>query len=153
MTDFLLMHYEWLRALHILSFVSWMAGMLYLPRLFVYHAKVLEDHGPLTPLVHTFEVMERRLLRFIMNPAMVATWIFGLGMLSANPAMLQGQGWMHAKLLLVILMSAMHGFFAKCRKDLLAGKNTRSSNFFRVVNEIPTVLMIGIVFLAVLEPF
>lgn len=149
MQDFFLQNYEWLRALHIIAVISWMAGMLYLPRLFVYHAdaKVGSDQS------ETFKIMEHRLLKFIMTPAMIASWLFGLSMLYANPGMLQGAGWMHAKLLFVVLLSASHGVLAKHVRLFAADQNEKSPKYFRILNEIPTVLMIAIVIFAVVQPF
>jgi putative membrane protein len=147
--EILVEHYEWLRALHIISVIAWMAGMLYLPRLFVYHAQ----SGIQPETSQTFKTMERRLLKYIMTPAMIAAWIFGLSMLAANPEMLKGAGWMHAKLLLVVLMSGLHGYFAKTVRVFANDQNQRSPNFYRILNEIPTLLMIVIVILAVVQPF
>lgn len=138
--------YLWLLALHILAFVSWMAGMLYLPRLFIYHL----DQPVGSQASATFQLMERRLLRFIMTPAMIATWIFGLGLIHTVGF---SQGWLHAKLLLVFFMSGVHGFFVAETKRLAADQRLRSAGFYRVINEVPTVLMIGIVFLVVFKPF
>lgn len=149
MQDFLLMHYEWLRALHIIAVISWMAGMLYLPRLFVYHvdAKLGSDQS------ETFKVMERRLLKYIMSPAMGASWLLGLAMLYANPGMMEGAGWMHAKLLFVVLMSGAHGVLSKHVRKFANDENEKSTKYFRILNEVPTVLMIGIVIFAVVQPF
>lgn len=149
MQDLLLEHYEWLRALHIIAVMSWMAGMLYLPRLFVYHA----EPGIDSKTSETFKVMERRLMKFIMSPAMGVSWILGLAMLYANPGMMEGQGWMHAKLTLVVLMSGAHGMLSSHLKKFANDENTKSPKFFRIINEIPTVLMIFIVILAVVQPF
>ena len=149
MQEFLALNYEWLRALHILAVISWMAGMLYLPRLFVYHADVKAGSDQ----SETFKIMERRLLKYIMNPAMIAAWVFGLSMLYANPAMLSGQGWMHAKLLFVVLMSGVHGVLAANVRRFAHDVNEKSAKYFRILNEVPTVLMIGIVILAVVQPF
>ena len=141
------MLYEILKALHIVSVIAWMAGLLYLPRLFVYHAEA----GPGTPQGETFKVMERRLLRAIMNPAMIAVWVFGL--------LLAWQGnwwmapWFHAKLLLVSLLTVVHHVYARWRKDFAADRTTRPARTYRYWNEVPTLLMIGIVFLVVLKPF
>ncbi len=141
------MLYEILKALHIVSVIAWMAGLLYLPRLFVYHAEA----GPGTPQSETFKVMERRLLRAIMNPAMVAVWVFGL--------LLAWQGnwwmapWFHGKMLLVALLTVVHHVYARWRKDFEADRNTKPARTFRYWNEVPTLLMIGIVFLVVLKPF
>lgn len=148
MQEFLLMNYEWLRALHIISIIAWMAGLLYLPRLFVYHALAGKD----SDASETFKVMERRLLRLIMNPAMIAAWILGLSLLWANPALLDG-GWMHAKLTLVVLLSGTHGYMARQVKLFAADKNEKSDTYFRVFNEVPTVFMILIVIMAVVQPF
>lgn len=149
MQDILMQNYEWLRALHIISVIAWMAGMLYLPRLFVYHT--MAEKG--SDKSETFKVMERRLLKVIINPAMMSSWIFGLSMLYANPGMLSGAGWMHAKLTLVVLMSAVHGVLVKHVKKFAADQNEKSDKYFRILNEVPTVLMILIVILAVVQPF
>ena len=143
MQEFLTLHYPWLMALHIISVISWMAGLLYLPRLFVYHA----DHGH-----DIFKTMELKLMRVIMAPAMVLTWAFGILMVLANPSLLH-EGWLHAKLALVILMTGFHHVLIKWRKDFVAGRNSRSAQFYRRVNEVPTVLMILIVILVVVKPF
>lgn len=149
MQEFLSMNYEWLRAIHLIAVMSWMAGMLYLPRLFVYHAEaeVGSDKS------ETFKVMEHRLLKYIMSPAMGVSWILGLSMIAANPGMMSGQGWLHAKLLLVVLMSAVHGVLAKNVKVFANDQNEKPPKYFRILNEVPTVLMIAIVILAVVQPF
>jgi putative membrane protein len=148
MADFLLEHYLWLKALHVIAMVAWMAGLLYLPRLFVYHV----EHAADPSVTKVLGVMERRLLRFIMNPAMIATLIFGVLMLVANPGLLEG-GWMHAKLTLVAGLFAVHGMLARFRRQLAIGNCTKSTRYFRILNEVPTVLMIGIVILVVVQPF
>ncbi|MCW6511021.1 CopD family protein [Hyphomicrobiales bacterium BP6-180914] len=125
-----------------------MAAMLYLPRLFVYHAQV----GAGTPQSETFKVMERRLLKAIMNPAMIAVWITGLW-LAISSGYIKTAGWLHVKLLLVILMSGVHGFLSASTRRFANDANTRSPGFYRVLNEAPTVLLIGIVILAVVKPF
>ena len=140
--------YGVLKALHVLGVITWMAGMFYLPRLFVYHAEA----GPGTPQSETFKVMERRLLRAIMNPAMVATWAFGIGMLVMIPDWLS-DGWLHAKLTLVAVMTVVHHLYARWRKTFERDENRRSARFYRVWNEVPTVLLLGIVFLVILKPF
>lgn len=147
--DFLVDLYLPIKALHIIAVISWMAGLLYMPRLFVYHV----DAPAGSPQSETFKIMEDRLLRVIMTPAMIATWIFGL-LLSVMPNV-DGwsSGWFHAKLLFVLVLSGIHGLFAKLRKDFAADANQRPARFFRIINEVPTVLMIGIVFLVVLKPF
>src|ERR1700694_156517 len=139
--------YEWLKAFHIIAVIAWMAGMLYLPRLFVYHCGA----EPGSPQSETFKTMERRLLRAIMNPAMVATWVFGLwlGWLGAWT----WAGWVWAKVALVIVMSGTHGLPAHPVRECGADQNRHSQKFYRVINEVPTILMIGIVLLVVLKPF
>jgi putative membrane protein len=141
------MLYDWLKALHVIAVIAWMAGMLYLPRLFVYHA----DAKPGSELSETFKVMERRLLRAIINPAMGATWLFGLWM--AWEGDLWDQHWFHAKLALVIAMSTLHGFLSRWRRDFAADANRHSAKFYRVINEIPTLLLILIVILVIVKPF
>jgi protoporphyrinogen IX oxidase len=125
-----------------------MAGMAYLPRLFVYHA----DAAPGSDKSETFKVMERRLLRGIVNPAMIATFFFGLLMLVLNPALLSDH-WMQAKLVLIVVMAGLHGMFSRWRKDFERDENTKDARFYRIVNEAPPVLVIFIVLLAVAKPF
>ncbi len=139
--------YEWAKALHIIAVISWMAGMLYLPRLFVYHC----DAEIGSKQSETFKVMERRLLKAIINPAMIATWIFGLYLMWS--AGWYTSGWFHAKLFLVLLMSGVHGFLTSRVRDFALDRNTRSAKFYKIINEVPTVLMILIVILAVVKPF
>jgi len=141
------MTYEIVKALHIISVISWMAGMLYLPRLMVYHA----DTEPGTDKSETFKIMERRLLKAIINPAMTATWIFGLWMVYLGE--LWTEAWMHAKFVLVLALSACHGYLVGRVRDFAGDTNQRSARTYRIVNEIPTILMIGIVFLVILKPF
>jgi len=139
--------YLWLKALHIIAAISWMAGLLYLPRLFVYHAAA----APGSELAETFKTMERRLLKFIMVPAMTVTWVIGLVLV------LQGQwfgaGWFQAKFVLVVAMTIMHGLFAHWVNEFRLDRNTRTQKFYRIINEIPTVLMIAIVILVTVKPF
>lgn len=148
MSDFLLNHYGILKSLHIIAFVSWMAGLLYLPRLFVYHVKAAHGSG----LSETLKTMEARLYGYIMRPAMIATWLFGLSMIMANPALMQG-GWLHAKLTLVFLLTGVHHVFGAWRKKFARDENVKSEKFYRVWNEVPTLMLILIVFLVVLKPF
>lgn len=149
MSDFLAAAYPWTKALHIVSVIAWMAGMFYLPRLYVYHA---ETAAPGSELDATFQIMERRLLKAIINPAMMATWIFGL-MLVFTPGIVDwGSIWPWIKAGSVIAMSALHGWLSTRRKDFVAGKNRYSGRTYRLVNEIPTVLMVVIVFMVVLKP-
>lgn len=140
--------YEWFKALHIISVIFWMAGMAYLPRLFVYHSEseVGSDKS------ETFKIMERRLLRGIINPSMIATFVFGILMVVINSGLLS-EGWFHAKLALVLVMSALHGFFAARRKDFERDSNRYSSRFYRIVNEGPPVLVVFIVILVIIRPF
>jgi putative membrane protein len=139
--------YPWIKAVHVIAIISWMAGMLYLPRLFVYH--VAAERGSV--LSETFKVMERRLLRAIINPAMVASWVLGLW-LAWDGNWFQSP-WLHAKLALVVALSAAHGYFAGAVRAFAEDRNTRSERFFRVMNEVPTLLMIGIVVLVIVRPF
>jgi protoporphyrinogen IX oxidase len=141
--------YLWLRALHIISIIAWMAGLLYLPRLYVYHCR----HAPGTPASDTFKVMERRLLRFITTPAMLASYLFGIWLIWMLGAGAWSAGWLHAKILLVLLLTALHGMMAKWCRDFQADHNRHSERFYRVMNEVPTLLMVGIVILAVVKPF
>jgi putative membrane protein len=139
--------YLWVKAAHVIAVISWMAGMLYLPRLFIYHCEA----PPGSAQSETFKVMERRLLTVIINPAMVLTWVLGLwlawqgGFLTA--------GWLHAKFALVFALSGVHGFFSAAVRKFAADGNTTSPRTWRIWNEVPTVLMIGIVLLVVLKPF
>jgi putative membrane protein len=139
--------YEWIKALHILAVISWMAGMLYLPRLMVYHCEAPTG----SPQSETFKVMERRLLKAIINPAMGVTWLAGLWLVWDGGW--YASGWFHAKFALVLAMSAMHGFLTARVRDFAQDRNTRSARFYRIANEVPTVLMIGIVILVVVKPF
>ena len=141
------MLYPTLKTLHLIALVAWMAGMLYLPRLFVYHAAA----APGSATSETFKVMERRLLRAIMTPAMIATWIFGLWLAWELDAF--RQGWLHAKLALVLVMSGLHGYLAGAVRRFADDRNTRSGRFYRVLNEVPTLALIGIVILVVFKPF
>ena len=138
--------YYWIKALHLISVIAWMAGMLYLPRLFVYHASA----KPGSELSETLKVMERRLLRAIINPAMFATFLFGGLLLLVQD---WSQGWLHAKLVLVLAMGAIHGALARWRRDFEADRNTRPARFYRIANEVPTVVLIAIVILVVVKPF
>ena len=137
----------WLKAVHLIAVISWMAGLLYLPRLFVYHCA--EDPG--SKPAETFKVMERRLLRAIMNPAMIVVWI--TGPLLAWQAGLFRDGWLMAKLILVVLLTGYHHALGRWRKDFAAERNRHDARFYRVMNEVPTLLMVGIVVLVVVKPF
>jgi len=139
--------YEWVKAFHIIAVIAWMAGMLYLPRLFVYHCAA----EPGSKQSETFKVMERRLLNAIINPAMIATWALGLWL--AWDAAWFVAGWLHAKLALVLVLSALHGFFVRCVRDFAADHNHFSQKFYRIINEVPTVILIAVVILVVVKPF
>jgi putative membrane protein len=139
--------YEWIKAFHVIAVISWMAGMLYLPRLFVYHC----DAEIGSKQSETFKVMERRLLKGIINPAMILTWLLGLYMVLAGHW--YSAGWFQAKFVLVLVMSGIHGFFTRCVRDFANDRNIRSQKFYRIINEIPTVLMICIVMLVIVKPF
>lgn len=141
------MSYLWLKALHVIAVISWMAGMLYLPRLFVYHVSA----KPGSELSETLKIMERRLLRFIINPAMVASFVFGIALLVQDPGLLH-QHFMHVKLGLVLLLTAVHGYLARCCRKFANDANTHSEKFYRWLNEAPTVLMIGIVMMIIVRP-
>ena len=140
--------YGWFVVLHIASWTSWMAGLFYLPRLFVYHA---ETAPPGTPASETFKVMQKKLMRLIMTPAMLATWATGLYL--AWEGGWFSDGWLHAKLTLVIGMSAFHGFCVRWMKTFAADANEKSGRYFRLMNEVPTVVFLLIVVMAVLKPF
>lgn len=143
------MLYDWIKALHVISLIAWMAGTFYLPRLFVYHC----DAPAGSIQSETFKIMERRLLKAIINPAMIATFVFGFWLLWLNPGWLS-QGWLHAKLLLVIVgLGAFHGMLARWTKDFAADRNTRPAKFYRIMNEVPTVVMIAVVILVIVKPF
>jgi putative membrane protein len=139
--------YPWLKAVHVIAVIAWMAGMLYLPRLFVYHCAA--ERG--STQSETFKVMEQRLLRMIINPAMVATWVLGIWL--AFDGVWYRSGWLQAKVALVLVMSALHGLFTRWARDFAADRNTRSEKFYRIINEVPTLLMIVIVILVVVKPF
>jgi len=141
------MSYEIIKSLHIISVISWMVGLLYLPRLFVYHA----DAQTGSVQAETFKVMERRLLKAIMTPAMIASFIFGLWMLALNPGLFS-EPWFHVKLAAVLLMAGVHGKFSKMRRLLENDEKPLSSKTYRIWNEIPTVLMIIIVVMSVAKP-
>ncbi|MFG1214052.1 protoporphyrinogen oxidase HemJ [Xanthobacter flavus] len=141
------MLYEWIKALHVIAVIAWMAGMLYLPRLMVYHCAA--EVGSVQS--ETFKVMERRLLKAIINPAMIVTWLAGLWLVYEGGW--YKAGWFHAKFALVLAMSAMHGFLVRWVREFAEDRNNRPARFYRVANEVPTLLMIGIVILVVVKPF
>ena len=141
------MVYDWLKAFHVIAIIAWLAGLLYLPRLFVYHC----DAPKGSTQSETFKIMERRLLKTIMNPAMIAAWALGLILVW------QGgwwrAGWLHGKLLLVLILSGAHGYLARQVRLFAADANTKPQRHWRIVNEVPTLLMIGIVILVIVKPF
>lgn len=149
MAEFVTEYYLLIKSLHIIAVISWMAGMFYLPRLYVYHVGATPEQAKL------LVVMERKLLKVIINPAMIATFIFG-GLLVyyyISLGMLKNAGWLHTKLLLVFIMAGIHGFLSAARKKFERGENTKTEKFWRIFNEVPVLLMIIIVILAVVKPF
>lgn len=147
--DFLGHFYPWTKALHIISVIAWMAGLLYLPRLFVYHCAA----APGSEGSETFKVMERRLLRAIMNPAMIATWIFGVALVLTPGIVDWADGWIWVKLALVGLLTVHHHALALWFKAFRADANKHDARFYRIMNEVPSVAMIGIVVMVVVRPF
>ncbi|WP_159586938.1 protoporphyrinogen oxidase HemJ [Chelativorans xinjiangense] len=139
--------YPWIKAFHVIAVISWMAGMLYLPRLFVYHSQTSAGSAE----SETFKVMERRLLRLIINPAMIATWMFGLWL--AWKGFGFSGGWLHAKIAAVVVLSGVHGYFSRAVRLFAADRNVKPARHWRMVNEVPTVLMIVIVILVIVKPF
>jgi|TARA_B100000003_G_scaffold185342_1_gene179588 putative membrane protein len=136
------------KSLHLIAVISWMAGLLYLPRIFVYHVENKEKKEA----TDIFEVMERRLFIYIMRPAMILTWAFGIILVHHNGIEIFSQLWMQIKIVLVILLSAYNGYLGRCLSNLKNSTNTKSAKFFRIINEIPTVMLIIIVFLAIFKP-
>lgn len=147
MTGFLSGAYLWIKSLHIIAVIAWMAALLYLPRLFVYHTGAAAG----SELSETFKVMEGKLLKVIMTPAMIGAWIFGLA-LAFTPGV-AWDGWLHLKLVLVLGLSGLHGYLAVCRRAFAEDRNERSERFFRLLNEVPTVIMIAVVILVIVKPF
>ena len=141
-------YFLWLKTLHLISVMAWMAGLLYLPRLFVYHC----DAKPGSELSETLKVMERRLIRAIMNPAMIASWIFGVSMLFAGSEGQSLELWMIIKLVCALAMTGTHMKLAGWRKEFEVDKNQYSHRFYRIINEVPTVLLIIIIAMAVMKP-
>tara|TARA_A100001011_G_C13804108_1_gene632181 strand:- start:194 stop:625 length:432 start_codon:yes stop_codon:yes gene_type:complete len=139
--------YLFFKALHLIAIVSWMAGLLYLPRIFVYHAETKNDE-----VKNTFKVMERKLFVYIMNPAMILSWLFGLILIHSIGIQSFSEFWLIAKIVLVLLLTFYHFFLFNCLNNFSLDRNERSSKFFRVINEVPTVLLIVIIFLVVFKP-
>ena len=138
----------WIKALHVISVIAWIAGMMYLPRLFVYHARA--EKGSIQS--ETFKIMERRLYRGITTPAMIATWVFGLWMVVAGMVD-WSSGWPYLKAAMVLGLSGFHGFLGRNLRNFAGDSNTKSEKFFRAINEIPTLLMIVIVIAVIVKPF
>jgi putative membrane protein len=147
MAGFLGEGYLWVKAVHVMAVITWMAAFLYLPRLFVYHCQA----EPGSKQSETFKVMERRLLRGIMNPSMIVAWALGLALM-LNIEAWEG-GWFHAKMLMLVVLTVLHMVAARWRKAFAADANTHSERFYRIMNEVPAVLMVGIVIMAVVKPF
>jgi putative membrane protein len=141
--------YLWIKALHVISLIAWMAALFYLPRLYVYHCQV--PAGSVES--ERFKVMERRLLKQIMTPAMIATWVFGILLVLTPGIITWTQGWWYVKLVSVILLTGFHGAMSKWRKDFLNDRNRRPERFYRIANEVPTVLMFVIVIMVIVKPF
>ncbi len=149
MSEWLAGAYLWIKALHIISVIAWMAGMLYLPRLYVYHA----DAAPGSEMSETFKIMERRLLRAIINPAMISSFLFG-GLLMATPGIVDwGAGWIWVKVAMLVAMTGFHGMLSRWRKDFEADRNARPGKFYRAMNEVPTLVFVVIVLMVVAKPF
>ncbi len=141
--------YPWIKSFHIIAMVAWMAGLFYLPRLYVYHC----DTKPGSTDSERFKVMEWRLLRQIINPAMIATWVFGV-LLALTPGVIDWSApWWHVKLAAVLLMSGFHGAASKWRREFMEDRNTKSQRFYRIANEVPTVLLMLIVIMVIARPF
>jgi putative membrane protein len=136
------------KSLHLIAVVSWMAGLLYLPRIFVYHVENKEKKE----VTDIFEVMEKKLFYYIMRPAMIFTWIFGLILIYLNGIEIFSQLWMQIKIVLIILLSAYNDYLGKCLVSLKNDSNTKSSKFFRIINEVPTIILIFTVFLVIFKP-
>jgi protoporphyrinogen IX oxidase len=147
MTMFLSNHIDWIKAFHVISVIAWMSGMFYLPRLFVYHTET----QPGSAESERFKVMEQRLLRIIVNPAMIATWVFGLTLAILTEA--YKEHWLQAKFLLVVIMSGLHGYFAGRVRAFAQDRNDKPARFYKILNEVPPVLMIFIVILVIVQPF
>lgn len=151
MQDFLTLAYPWTKAAHIVSMVAWMAGLFYLPRIYVYHAERAADGGATSEL---FKVMEARLLRAIMNPAMIATWLFGLTLLATPGVINWGRDlWIYPKLAAVLALTWFHHWLGLRRKEFAQNRNTRSGRQYRILNEAPTLALIVIVVMAIVKPF
>ncbi len=147
--DMLSVFYPWTKALHVISMVAWMAGMFYLPRLYVYHCDMQAGSRE----SERFKVMEYRLLKQIINPAMIATWVFGILLVLTPGAIDWTSGWWHMKLIAVLLMSGFHGAMSKWRREFMEDRNKRSHRYYRIANEVPTLLLMVIVIMVIVRPF
>ena len=139
------------KSIHLIAVISWMAGLLYLPRIFVYHSEAVQNNKS-EDLMETFKVMERRLLVYIMNPAMIISWIFGILLIHTIGMDNFGSIWLQLKLAFVIILTIYHFFLFQCLRKFAENRNTYSSKFYRIINEIPTVLLIGIILIVVFKP-
>ena len=139
------------KSIHLIAVISWMAGLLYLPRIFVYHSEAVQNNKS-EDLMETFKVMERRLLVYIMNPAMIVSWVFGLLLIHTIGMDNFGSIWLQLKLVFVIILTVFHFFLFQCLRKFVENRNTYSSKFYRIINEIPTVLLIGIILIIVFKP-
>jgi len=139
------------KSIHLIAVISWMAGLLYLPRIFVYHSEAIKNNKS-EDLLETFKVMERRLLVYIMNPAMIVSWIFGILLIHTIGIDNFGSLWLQLKLLFVIILTIYHFFLFQCLRKFAENRNTYTSKFYRIINEIPTVLLIGIILIVVFKP-
>jgi len=149
-TDFMSGIYPWTTAVHVMAVISWMAGIFYLPRLFVYHVEKAAD---LPELDSAYQEMERKLFFVIMQPAMVVTWVFGLALVLTPGIIDWSEGWPWVKAVMVIAMTGFHGFLRSCMRDFQEGRNSRSGRFYRMANEAPTVAMAVIVIMVIVRPF
>ena len=139
------------KSIHLIAVISWMAGLLYLPRIFVYHSEAVQNNKS-QDLIETFKVMERRLLVYIMNPAMIVSWIFGILLIHTIGMDNFGSIWLQLKLAFVIILTVYHFFLFQCLRKFAENRNTYTSKFYRIINEIPTVLLIGIILIVVFKP-
>ena len=139
------------KSIHLIAVISWMAGLLYLPRIFVYHSEAIRNNKS-EDLIETFKVMERRLLVYIMNPAMIVSWVFGLLLIHTIGMDNFGSIWLQLKLVFVIILTVFHFFLFQCLRKFVENRNTYSSKFYRIINEIPTVLLVGIILIVVFKP-
>ncbi len=148
--DVLASLYPWTLALHVMAVLAWMAGLFYLPRLYVYHVEKASDRPDLAAI---YEEMERKLLRAIMNPAMIATWLFGLSLVFTPGLVDWSEGWPWVKAVMVLAMTGFHHSLSNWRKDLVAGTSVKTGRYYRLANEVPTLLMVVIVIMVIVRPF